>query len=92
MIAYGLTMLLGLFGVKMAFLSGGPIGIGIGCITALVAAASMLLDFDAIKQMEYSQAPRWMEWYGGFMVLVSLLWLYMELLRLGAMIAGNRED
>lgn len=60
-LAYLGSMLLGLFGVKMAFLSTGAVGLVVGCFTALVAASCLLLDFDSIQQMQYAGFPKYME-------------------------------
>lgn len=61
MLAYLGSMLLGLFGVKMAFLSTGTVGLAVGGFTALVAASCLLLDFDSIRQMQYAGFPKYME-------------------------------
>ena len=49
------------------------------------------MDFDNLERMEYSGAPRWMEWYGGFSVLVTILWMYVEILRLLAKLRGSEQ-
>ena len=92
MVAYLGSFLLRLVGVKLAFLGGGPVGIGIGLITCAVASAMLLLDFDMLERMETSSAPRWMEWYGGFSVLVTLLWMYLEILKLAARFAQMQRN
>lgn len=61
MLAYLGTMLLGLFGVKMAFLSSGPVALAFSGFTALIAASSLLLDFSTIEQMQYAGFPKYME-------------------------------
>ena len=77
------NLVLGLFGVHMPYLhESGPIGIGISVVISAVAALCLVLDFDAIENGERAGAPKYMEWYGAFSLLVTLVWLYLELLRL----------
>jgi uncharacterized YccA/Bax inhibitor family protein len=59
-----------------------PIGILIRVVIDCVAALKLVLDFDFIERGAQQGAPRYMEWYGGFSLLVTLVWLYLELLRL----------
>lgn len=61
---------------------GGPIGIGFSVVVCGIAAFSLLLDFDMIEQGARQQAPKFMEWYAAFGLLVTLIWLYLEVLRL----------
>lgn len=90
MMAYFGSMLLGLFGVHLSFLSRGMTGLVFAGFTAVVAASCLLLDFDSVQRMEYSGMPKWMEWYGGFTIMVTLAWLYTEVLRFLAILAGNQ--
>lgn len=60
----------------------GPIGIGVSIVIVIIAALNLVLDFDFIEQGVASRAPKYMEWYGAFGLLVTLVWLYMEVLRL----------
>jgi uncharacterized YccA/Bax inhibitor family protein len=79
------SFVLGMFGVSgpMAMISGsGPFGIGISIISVSLAALNLLLDFHFIEEGERSEAPRWMEWYGAFGLMVTLIWLYVAILRL----------
>jgi uncharacterized YccA/Bax inhibitor family protein len=92
MLAYVGSMLLGLFGVHLSFLSRGMTGLMFAGFTATVAASCLLLDFDSVQRMEYAGMPRWMEWYGGFTIMVTLAWLYAEILRFMAMFAGSQRD
>jgi uncharacterized YccA/Bax inhibitor family protein len=92
MAAYFGSMLLGLFGVHLSFLSRGMTGIAFAGFTAVVAASCLLLDFDSVQRMEYAGMPRWMEWYGGFTIMVTLAWLYTEILRFLAMFARNQQN
>ena len=84
MLFYFLQMILGFFHVP--FLSsvngGGPIGIGFSLIVVAVAALNLVLDFNFIEQGVNLGAPKYMEWYGAFGIMVTLVWLYLEILRL----------
>lgn len=62
--------------------SSGPIGIGISLVIVAIAAFNLLLDFDLIEKGVRQGAPKHMEWYAGFALLVTLVWLYLEILRL----------
>jgi uncharacterized YccA/Bax inhibitor family protein len=80
---YLVALLLGLFGVRVPFLyDGGPIGILISLAIVAVAALNLVLDLDLIERGARSGAPAYMEWYAAFGLLVTLVWLYLELLRL----------
>ena len=80
---YIAAMVLGLFGVSVPLLhSSGPMGIGLSVVIVAVAAFNLLLDFDRIERGAQQGAPKYMEWYGGFALLVTLVWLYLEILRL----------
>jgi uncharacterized YccA/Bax inhibitor family protein len=60
----------------------GPIGIGISVFIVGIAAFNLALDFDIIEQGAAAKAPKYMEWYASFGLLVTLIWLYLEVLRL----------
>jgi uncharacterized YccA/Bax inhibitor family protein len=62
--------------------SSGPVGIAFSVVVVAVAAFNLVLDFDFIEQGAARGAPQYMEWYGAFALLVTLVWLYLELLRL----------
>jgi uncharacterized YccA/Bax inhibitor family protein len=80
---YLLQMLLGFFGVHFAAINGsGVIGIGFSLIVVAVAALNLVLDFDFIERGVECGAPKYMEWYGAFGIMVTLVWLYLEILRL----------
>jgi uncharacterized YccA/Bax inhibitor family protein len=59
-----------------------PLSIGISVVIVIVAAFNLILDFDMIDQGVAQGAPKYMEWYSGFALLVTLVWLYLEILRL----------
>jgi uncharacterized YccA/Bax inhibitor family protein len=80
---YLVSWVLGMFGVQMPFLhDNGLIGIGISMVIVVVAALNLVLDFDFIEQGQANGAPKHMEWYASFGLLVTLVWLYVETLRL----------
>ncbi len=83
-LVYLLNWLLSLFGFHgMNVLSGnGLIGIGVSVVIVIVAALNLILDFDLIEKGSQSGAPKYMEWYGAFALMVTLIWLYIEILRL----------
>ena len=83
MLVYIASFVLGLFGADVPFIHESNL-FGIGFSLAVVAIASMnlLLDFDLIARGAEAGAPKYMEWYGAFGLLVTLVWLYLELLRL----------
>ena len=60
----------------------GPIGIGFSLLVIVIAALNLVLDFDFIEAGAERGAPKYMEWYGAFGLLVTLIWLYIEFLRL----------
>lgn len=72
-----------LFGYPLGILqSSSNLGLLISVFTTGVAAFNLLLDFDSIEQGVRAGAPKYMEWYGAFGLLVTLVWLYLEMLRL----------
>lgn len=89
---YFASFLLRLFGVTMPFIWSSSIyGIGFSLFVVGLAAFNLLLDFDFIEQAAARQMPKYMEWYGAFGLMVTLVWLYLEMLRLLQKIASNRE-
>ena len=78
------SFILSLFGVSTAYLtSNSPLSIGISVVICAVAAFNLLLDFYFIDTMTNTySAPKYMEWYAAFGMLVTLVWLYLEILRL----------
>jgi uncharacterized YccA/Bax inhibitor family protein len=59
-----------------------PLGIGISLFIVVIAALNLIIDFDMIETAANSGAPKYMEWYGAFGLMVTLIWLYLEILRL----------
>ncbi len=81
---YLITLIMGLFGMNMSFVYGnGLLSIGISVFVVAIASFSLILDFDFIENAAAShELPKYMEWYSAFSLLVTLIWLYMEILRL----------
>ncbi|MEN9509740.1 MAG: hypothetical protein RLZZ621_2303 [Gemmatimonadota bacterium] len=86
------SMLLSLFGVNIGyFTSSSPLAIGINLLIAGVAAFNLVLDFDRIEEGSRAGAPKQFEWFGAFGLMVTLIWLYLELLRLLSRLQGRRD-
>ncbi|MGN7821798.1 Bax inhibitor-1/YccA family protein [Chitinophaga sp. 22536] len=82
-IFYLIAMVLRLFHIDMPLIhSSGTFGIVFSLIVVAIAALNLILDFDMIEQGAAMGAPKYFEWYGSFGLLVTLVWLYLEILRL----------
>jgi len=83
-LVYVANMVMGLFfHTQMSILySASPLGIGISLFVVVIASLNLIIDFDMIENAARMGAPRYMEWYGAFGLMVTLIWLYMEILRL----------
>jgi len=80
---YLLAIVLRMFHVDMPLIhSSGTIGIVFSLVVVCIAALNLILDFDRIEQGAAMGAPKYMEWYGAFGLLVTIVWLYLEILRL----------
>ena len=80
---YVASLLLGMFGIAIPFIHGsGVIGIGFSLFVVTIAALNLVLDFDFIENGATRGAPQYMEWYAAFGLIVTLVWLYIEILRL----------
>ena len=83
MVFYLIEMVLGFFGIRFNTINGaGPIGIAVSLFIVAIAALNLVLDFDFVEQGVACGAPKYMEWYAGFGILVTLVWLYIEILNL----------
>ncbi len=88
---YLLTWILRMFGITMPFIhESSTIGIGISLVIVAIAALNLILDFDMIENGVAMGAPKYMEWYGAFGLLVTIVWLYLEILRLLSKVAGKK--
>jgi len=83
-LVYVANMVMSLFfHSQMSFLySSTPLGIGISLFIVVIAALNLIIDFDMIENAARMGAPKYMEWYGAFGLMVTLIWLYLEILRL----------
>ncbi|MBI2069006.1 MAG: Bax inhibitor-1/YccA family protein [Elusimicrobia bacterium] len=82
-LVYLAGFILGFFGIEIPYIHGsGIIGIGFSLFVVAIAALNLVLDFDFIEKGAESGAPKYMEWYGAFGLMVTLVWLYLEILRL----------
>ena len=80
---YLTTFILSFFGVSIPYIHGsGTIGILFSLFVVVIAALNLVLDFDFIERGAERGAPKYMEWYAAFGLLVTLIWLYIEMLRL----------
>jgi uncharacterized YccA/Bax inhibitor family protein len=81
--AYLISWIMSLFGIPVGFMhSAGPLGILINLVIIVIAALNLIMDFDFIEKGSRMGAPKYMEWYGAFGLMVTLIWLYIEFLRL----------
>ena len=88
--AYLLAWLLSIFGVNLFPSGATPVAIAISLLICVLAAMNLLLDIGIIAQGVAAKAPKEMEWYCAFGMLATLVWLYLEILRLLALLSGNR--
>jgi len=89
-LVYFLSMILGFFHIQIPGIFGsGPIGILFSAVVVVIAAMNLILDFSFIEEGAYLNAPKYMEWYGAFGLMVTLIWLYLEILRLLSKLRGD---
>ncbi|MCM2335293.1 MAG: Bax inhibitor-1/YccA family protein [Pseudomonas sp.] len=82
-LVYLATIVLGLFDIRIPMIhESGIVGIGFSLFVVVIAALNLVLDFDFIESGVDAGAPKYMEWYGAFGLMVTLVWLYIEFLRL----------
>ncbi len=80
---YMTSILLSFFGIQVPLIhSSGLFGIGFSLFVVVIAALNLVLDFDFIEHGATAGAPKYMEWFGAFGLLVTLVWLYLEILHL----------
>ena len=90
-LVYMVDLILRFFGHQVPLLnSAGPLGIGISVVIVIVAALNLILDFDFVESGVHAGAPKYMEWYGAFGIMVTLVWMYLEILRLLAKMRQRR--
>ncbi len=91
LLLYAVAFLLSLFGVDFSFLnSPTPLGILFALLIVLLAALNLPLDFGFIKQASAAGAPKFMEWYGAYGLMLSIVWMYVSILRLLALLRSRR--
>ena len=91
MLIYFASILLGFFGIRIPFIhDSGPLGILFSLVVVVIAALNLVLDFDFIEHGAEQGAPKFMEWYAAFGLIVTLVWLYIEILRLLAKLRSRR--
>jgi uncharacterized YccA/Bax inhibitor family protein len=79
---YLITMIMGMFGVQSFYYGNSMLSIGISALIAGIAAFNLIMDFAFIEQQSEMGAPKYMEWFSGVALLMTLVWLYLEILRL----------
>lgn len=90
-LVYLVAIVLGFFGVNIPFITGSSwFSILFSLFVVGIAALNFVLDFDFIEQGAHAGVPKYMEWYGAFSLMVTLIWLYMEMLRLLAKISDRK--
>jgi uncharacterized YccA/Bax inhibitor family protein len=91
MLVYVASMILGLFHVQVPGIFGsGPIGILFSLAVVIIASLNLILDFGMIEEGASRGAPKYMEWYGAFGLMVTLVWLYLEIIRLLSKLQDRR--
>ena len=91
-LVYLVTIVLGFFGIQVPFIhSSGTFGILFSVFVVVIAALNLVMDFDFIENGCEQGAPKYMEWYAAFGLLVTLVWLYVEILRLLAKLNSRRD-
>ncbi|HUP40908.1 MAG TPA: Bax inhibitor-1/YccA family protein [Vicinamibacterales bacterium] len=89
---YLLSFILGFFGMRVPVIhSSSTWGILFSLFVVVIAALNLVLDFDFIETGVERGSPKYMEWYGAFGLLVTLVWLYLEILNLLAKLQGRRD-
>ena len=90
LIIYVLSWVLGMFGIHLPYLhEGGLMGIGISLVIIGIASLNLLLDFDNFEKGEQYGLPGYMEWFSAMGLLITLVWLYVEILRLLAILSDR---
>lgn len=80
---YIISWIVSMFGVQVSyFTSPSPFSIGLSVVIVAIAALNLIMDFDFIERGAQYRAPKYMEWYAAFGLMVTLIWLYIEILRL----------
>jgi len=84
---YLINFIMSIFGRSIGFITGNSwMGIGFSVFVVIIAALNLVMDFDFIEEAAEQGSPKYLEWYGAFGLMVTLIWLYLEILRLLAKI------
>jgi uncharacterized YccA/Bax inhibitor family protein len=90
MILYLVNFVMSFFGNSIGFIhSNGLFGIGFSLFVVAIASLNLVLDFDFIEEGAEKGMPKYLEWYAAFSLMVTLIWLYLEILRLLAKIRSR---
>lgn len=90
-VLYFINIIMGFFGKSIPFLyNSSPIGIGVSIVIVAIASFNLLLDFDTMERAANNNMPKYFEWYCAFGILVTLVWLYLEILKLLAKINDRK--
>ena len=90
-VIYLISFVMGIFGVSVPYIhESGLIGIGFSLFVVTIASLNLVLDFDFIENGARNKMPKYMEWYAAFGLMVTLVWLYIEILRLLAKVRSSR--
>jgi uncharacterized YccA/Bax inhibitor family protein len=93
-VMYLISFIMSFFGSGMSFMNpsnSSMMSIGFSLFVVVIASLNLVLDFDFIEEGAERGAPKYMEWYGAFGLLVTLIWLYLEILRLLAKLQSRRN-
>ncbi len=89
-LVYLISFIVSLFGVQVSLIYGNSLlSIGISLFVVVIAALNLVLDFDFIEEGAKAGAPKYMEWYAAFGLMITLIWLYIEILRLLTKLASR---
>ena len=92
-IVYFVNFIMGMFGSNMGIMdpaNASLMSIGFSLLVVVIASLNLVLDFDFIEEAAEKKVPKYMEWYGAFGLLVTLIWLYLEILRLLAKLSSRK--
>jgi len=90
---YLINFIMGFFGSGISIMNinnSSPLSIGFSVVVVIIASLNLVLDFDFIEEGAEKGVSKYMEWYGAFGLLVTLIWLYLEILRLLAKINSRK--
>ncbi len=90
-LVYLVSMIFSLFGITLPIFGSGLLGIGFSLFVVVVATMSLIMDYDFILKASQYGYPKYMEWYGAFGLMVTLIWLYTQILELLAKIASDNN-